>query len=163
MIHFSANGQKHVRIKTLIQTLILWWYSGSRVRDWSDTRKRSWSSSSCRLILSLIRANWHTQTHRILNLRNETAELGLNPVNSTEKKIIKNFCTLINASLANAALNHWGRSPHRQFLLPTRLNKDIRKCECAVITGDTDTASKSLLSCRVTRESVCVCVYWWLK
>jgi len=45
-------------------TLILWWYSGNSVRDWSDTRNRSWSSSSCTLILSCTRANWARYSHR---------------------------------------------------------------------------------------------------
>lgn len=53
-------------------TLILWWYSGNSVRDWSDTRNRSRSSSSCTLILSCTRANWARYSQREREYENDS-------------------------------------------------------------------------------------------
>lgn len=106
----NRSGQ---RVKRLIQTLILWWYSGSRDRDWSDTRNSSRSSSSCTLILSLTRANWNTHT-QLLNLSIQQQYCNTWPdISATKKKkqhcIVterKTFPTVLSLTAQECLLVH---------------------------------------------------------
>lgn len=60
-------------------------------------------------------------------------------VNPLHRPTEANYCILTACIVEHSAL------------MPTMQHKDTRKCEPSVMRGDSDTASKSLLSCRAAR------------